>query len=66
MHEQERAEQHADADAGKQIDENGEQEGGEQHDRVGARGTQQSPNSALSAIAQATTTSTPASAASGI
>ncbi len=41
MHEQERAEQHADADAGEQIEEYREQEGREQHHRVGERGAQQ-------------------------
>jgi hypothetical protein len=41
VHEQERAEQHADADAGEKIDKYRQQESREQHDRVGDGGAQQ-------------------------
>ena len=60
------AEREADDDAFGQIAEDRQQEGREQHHRVAARGAQQRENACFSAMFQATTASTPASAASGM
>ena len=67
VQEQEGAEHDADRDAGRQVDENRQQESRQQHERVAARGRAAAPtNSSFSAMFQATTASTAPSAASGM